>query len=150
MYNNSVAGLHMRDSHAQKTLADTRYNVGVKSLDAQHQTILETLDRLFTTVESNKGPEAVMPILNDFLSHTRQHFSNEEELLTRTDYPSLLTHKSAHDVYLNKILIYQKNVADGNVSFAIERVSFFRRWFKDHILETDKLYIPFMANKDFV
>ncbi len=139
----------MRDSHAQKTPADTRYDVGVKSIDDEHRTILETLDKLFTIVESNGERDAIMPVLSDFLDRTRKHFTEEEELLCKTGYPSLLTHKSAHDVYLNKIQIYQKNVIDGNVSFAIERVAFFRRWFKDHILEVDKLYVPFIADKTF-
>ncbi len=139
----------MRDSYAQKTTADTRYDVGVKSLDDEHKTILDTLDKLFKIVDTNGDRDAILPILNEFLGQTRKHFTEEEELLCKTGYPSLLTHKSAHDMYLNKIQIYQKNVVDGNVSFAIERVAFFRRWFKDHILEVDKLYIPFLANKAF-
>ena len=138
----------MRDSHAQQT--DTRYNVGVRTLDEQHQIILVMLDRLFTAVEQNKEREVLIPILNDFLGQARQHFSNEEELMVRCEYPSVLTHKSSHDMYLNKIMTYQKNVLDGNVSFALERVAYFRRWFKDHILESDKQYIPFVTTKGLV
>ncbi len=136
----------MRDSGTPYLPLDTRYSVGIKAFDEQHHHILTLIDKLFAAVDDKKEHVAISSILEDFIAQTKEHFAFEENLMKSINYPSLSVHKNMHDVFINRILLYRRNHLDGNISFAAERVAFFRRWFKDHILETDKLYISFFKN----
>ena len=130
----------MRESGTQYLNLDTRYSVGDRTFDEQHHHILTVLDKLFHFLEQKTENESVNSLLDDFVNKTKEHFICEEDLMKSIDYPSFWIHKNMHDGFLNKIQLYRRNYLDGNLSFASEKVAFFRRWFKDHILETDKLY----------
>jgi hemerythrin len=136
----------MRDTGLQYLNLDARYSVGIRSFDEQHYHILIAIDKLFDAVENKKESDIISPLLEDFIKQTKEHFASEESLMQSSDYPSLPDHKISHNTFMNKILLYRRNHLEGNNSFASERVSFFRRWFKNHILETDKLYISFFKD----
>jgi hemerythrin-like metal-binding protein len=137
----------MRDAGSQYLNLDTRFSVGIRSFDEQHYHILVTIDKLFAAVDGKKEHEVISSIIEEFIKQTKEHFASEEKLLLSINYPSFAVHKNIHDTFINKILLYRRNHLDGNISFASERAAFFRRWFKDHILETDKLYISFFQDR---
>jgi hemerythrin len=138
----------MRESSGTQYLnLDTRYSVGDTTFDEQHHHILQTLDKLFHSIENKKENVAVNTLLDVFVNKTKEHFAYEEEIMKSIEYPSFWIHKNLHDSFMNKIMLYRRNYLDGNLSFASEKVAFFRRWFKDHILETDKLYSTFIKDR---
>ncbi len=133
----------MRDAGTQYLNLDTRYHVGIRSFDEQHYHILVVIDKLFDAIDNKKEQIVISPILEDFITQIKNHFTCEENLMSSIDYPAFSAHKIMHDTFMRKILLYRRDHLEGNISFASERVAFFRRWFKNHILETDKLYISF-------
>jgi hemerythrin-like metal-binding protein len=137
----------MRESGVQYLNLDTRYSVGDRIFDEQHYHILQILDKLFTSIENKQENGSVNTLLDDFVNKTKEHFALEEETMKNVEYPSFWIHKNLHDSFVNKIMLYRRNYLDGNLSFASEKVAFFRRWFKDHILETDKLYSAFINDR---
>lgn len=137
----------MRDTGTQFLFLDSRYIVGITAFDEEHYHILTTIDKLFTAVDTKKEQIIISSLLEDFVKQTKTHFISEENLMTSTSYPGYTAHKNMHDIFMNKILLYRRNHLDGNISFASERVAYFRRWFKDHILEADKLYASFVQTQ---
>ncbi|MGD0337268.1 MAG: bacteriohemerythrin [Bacteroidota bacterium] len=133
----------MRDAGTQYLNLDTRYSVGIRSFDEQHYHILVVIDKLFDAIDNKKEQIVISSILEDFITQIKNHFICEENLMSSIDYPAFSVHKIMHDTFIRKILLYRRDHLEGNISFASERVAFFRRWFKNHILETDKLYISF-------
>lgn len=84
----------MRDAGTQYLNLDTRYHVGIRSFDEQHYHILVVIDKLFDAIDNKKEQIVISPILEDFITQIKNHFTCEENLMSSIDYPAFLPIRS--------------------------------------------------------
>ena len=65
------------------------YSVGVKAFDEQHKKLFALVDDLHEAMVAGKARTITGQILNEMVEYTRQHFSAEEKMLQKYDYPGL-------------------------------------------------------------
>ena len=66
--------------------------------------ILNEVENLATDYIINKSNLSQLEIkLDEYIAHVKEHFSNEERLMRKYDFPSYEMHKTAHDMFLNDL-----------------------------------------------
>lgn len=124
-----------------------KYSVKVKSIDLQHKKLVELINELHEALAAAKAKEVLSKILQDLINYTKDHFSYEEQLLNKNNYPALFGHKQEHTNLTNKVVDFQNQFLAGRTSISIEMMNFLRDWLVNHINGTDKKYSEFLASK---
>ncbi|ATX80631.1 hemerythrin [Mariprofundus aestuarium] len=95
---------------------------------------------------ANKSP-VLTEKLDGLLTHTKEHFANEERLMQEAHFPPYAMHKGAHDLFLSE---FEAALADWRESQTVGPIAMFLRlklprWMKDHIGSMDYVTAGFLA-----
>lgn len=113
------------------------YATGVAEIDAQHQALLQQVDRLLAAIGDEPG--AVGRVLDFLGDYAVSHFEMEERLMERHGYPQAEAHREAHAAFVRAFgrLRYDYDL-DGLTDGFAELVSgWLVEWLKGHILDLD-------------
>ena len=116
--------------------------LGVSLLDEQHHKLVELLDKLLEACKHGKGQVEIGQILNNTISYTKEHFTDEENLQERYSYPGINAHKRLHAQYIMKmkVLVQEYDKTGPSESLAGKLDKTLVEWIIDHInLEDRKL-----------
>ncbi len=122
------------------------YSVGVLSMDQHHKKLVRMINEFYTAFKKGEGTERVKKILQDLISYTKYHFSAEEELMRKAQYPQLDQQIKLHKSLLGTAQQMQQRWRDGDSSVPHELISILQEWLVEHITATDKKYGP-VVNK---
>jgi hemerythrin len=126
------------------------FSVGIKEIDAQHQCLIELVNKLHDSMKAGKGNAVLGPVLEDLLKYTQFHFSTEEKYFRKYGYPEYLQHKQQHDDLTQKALELKSNFEKGKLTISIEVMNFLKDWLSSHILGVDKKFGPFLLSKGLI
>jgi len=128
-----------------------KYSTNVEKIDADHKKIIslfnEVYDKVFQCEDIDAERELTKQTLNKLLAYIQYHFTAEEELMMKHDYPAYIEHKQEHDYYIaevNKLLVEYEQ---GGVALSFPTFMLLKDWIAKHILGTDQKYGPFLRNK---
>ncbi|MBU8869642.1 MAG: bacteriohemerythrin [Gemmatimonadales bacterium] len=116
------------------------FSVGIKSLDEQHQNLVEIINKFDEARRRGKGSKVMGQILNEILGYTQEHFAFEEKLLEKTDFPGRKLHQSQHRQLLQKVERLQHDFLNEDRRITAETSELFDYWLTSHILKHDKEY----------
>jgi methyl-accepting chemotaxis protein len=120
----------------------SNYSVGIKVMDAQHQQLVNMINRLHAALKRGEGSKATESILKDLIQYTKFHFDAEEELMAKANYPGLAAQKEAHKQLVAKALDAQRRWTAGDMTVSQELLQQLLHWLPTHIVKMDKLYGP--------
>ena len=123
------------------------YSVGIKKVDEQHKRIVGYLNDLYESMRAGKGQETLGTVLKDLVEYTKTHFATEESLMKLYKFPNFEEHKKKHEKMTEHVLKLNRKFVSGDLSSPIQITNFLKGWLAKHILETDKLYGPFLNDK---
>ncbi len=123
------------------------YMTGVGSIDAQHQILFQTGNRLREAMLSGNGKAAVGPILERLLRYTESHFAHEERLMMLYHYPDYTHHKAQHEALTRQVREFREKYKMGNATITVQLLQFLKNWLVDHIKGSDLKYVSFLQNK---
>jgi hemerythrin len=125
---------------------NTKYSVGIKLIDEQHKKLIEMTNTLYKGCLG--GEEAArtyfMETIQEAVDYVKYHFSTEEKLMAKVNYPSLADHRKQHESFVLKILMDVKNFRDGQKFVPILFVRFLNDWVLSHIAVMDKQYAKYI------
>lgn len=122
------------------------YYTGIDEIDKQHKTLVELLNKLYTSFVEKNTELTLVDILEEMTTYTEYHFDCEEELFSKTDYPEIEKHKQEHQELFKEIEAFKLELEIGrNITYKL--MTFLRKWISDHVLGTDKSYVPYLQNK---
>ena len=116
------------------------YSVEVVSIDREHQTLFSMLNELHDAMKAGKGSTLVPLILIRLVTYTREHFANEEKLMSRARYPDIGRHKAEHDKLTGEVEKTMQDFEDGKTVLSMDLLDFLCNWLQDHIAGCDKKY----------
>lgn len=116
------------------------YSVNIKTIDNQHQELVNILNRLFVAVSKREGDRAIAGILDALVSYTQTHFALEERLMRQAKYKDLEPHIAEHRKLLAELdqLAKKHMLEDKPIYF--EMLTFLKTWLKEHIKGVDTKY----------
>jgi hemerythrin len=125
------------------------YSVNIKTIDNQHQELVNMLNRLFVAVAQREGNNVIGGILEAFRSYTKTHFSLEERLMEQAQYPDLEAHKLEHQKLIGQLdeLCRKHLTEDKPIYFEVLR--FLKTWLKEHISSEDTKYSTALQQSKF-
>ncbi|MCL2192588.1 MAG: bacteriohemerythrin [Treponema sp.] len=119
---------------------EDRFAVGIPLVDNQHKELLNLANALHDTCRQGKEfvPEGFKKTAGAAVEYVKVHFSTEEKIMERVNYPGMAEHKAEHQKFVRKVLEEVRNFEDG-VSFVPNRfVAFLKDWILSHIALMDK------------
>jgi hemerythrin len=125
-----------------------KFNVGIDLIDEHHKTLLGLILDLQRSLRSERiNHKVIKDTLNELSSYTRYHFTAEEKLMKKFDYPEFDAHVKEHQKFIEEvewlIVKYEQNQQDIN----IEMLNFLKEWLVKHILVSDKGYSSLLEGK---
>jgi hemerythrin len=126
---------------------DSRLALNVGLIDNQHQKLVAMVNSLNAAMLEGKGKEAVGRILDGLVSYTQYHFGAEERLMDQHGYPESPMHKSEHLAFVKRIGDFKEEYSQGTLGLSIGVMTFLSDWLRNHIMGTDKKYVPHMVEK---
>ena len=111
--------------------------------------ILNEVEKLATDYIINKSNLSQLEAkLDEYIAHVKEHFSNEERLMRKYDFPSYEMHKTAHDMFLTDISYAIKQWKEyGNIDKVINFIFKSPEWIVLHINTVDAPTATYIARK---
>ena len=78
--------------------------IGFQEIDNQHKKLVEAIDNLSAACAQGQGRAALEKTLMFVVHYTKQHFTEEEKIAERYNYPFLSEHKRLHAEFVSAVL----------------------------------------------
>ncbi len=119
---------------------EDKYSVGVSIIDEEHKKFIDIINKVIAAKEHNNNPEEILGILNEMIKYAQKHFKTEETYMKKFNYQEYYYHKEEHNNFCLKIIAYNNRVIDSDYQIANKILEYLKRWFVNHIQETDRKY----------
>lgn len=122
----------------------SKYMTGITLVDDEHrrlfEIIRETNDLIHEEFLHDKYDEIVR-LMNELRAYTEFHFSDEEALMERIQYPGLDAQKRAHSAFIERLVEIDLNdldeMDDHQQEYLLDLIRFLLDWLTNHILACD-------------
>ncbi len=126
---------------------EDKYSIGIQEMDDQHRRIVELINTLYDGRIEGNADTATLEALDGVTKYARKHFKDEEDLMEKVNFPQLEEHRAEHHQLVKSIIEFHKRVKGNSPPTNFELFSFLRKWLVEHIVESDKVYGKYIANK---
>ena len=123
------------------------YNVNVREIDIQHQKMFELVKNLHSSVEARRDKNNLRDLLVELMEYTRMHFTTEEQLMEKYDYPEREEHLKEHKILLQHMTDLVAMVSRGKYPTFYSDYDVSDDWALVHIHEFDKSLGAFLNSK---
>ena len=120
------------------------FSVGVEELDQQHQQLIAIINKLIDNQQASIHSESIPAILGGLLNYVQQHFSLEEELMAKHEFPNLESHRNQHIKFTEALIDIVNNSENASTE---ELLNYLDNWLRAHLLHDDQDYRKFFAEK---
>jgi len=122
---------------------DNRYSIGIKIVDDQHKHLISLTNTLHNACRSHGHSHEVTKqqfreAIQSAVNYVQVHFSTEEKLMERTNYPGLSAHVIEHKKFIQKVLENIKAFEEGKTFVPNAFVRFLKDWILEHIAIQDR------------
>ncbi|TAH74874.1 MAG: bacteriohemerythrin [Anaerolineaceae bacterium] len=121
------------------------YYTGIDFVDEEHKKLFEIANTVYDLLIDEFIPDKydyIMEVVDELKNYAKYHFDHEEKYMKETSYRRFLSHKVAHDDFIEKIGKYDAEIIDENQKESLmELLEFLTNWLVEHILKQDKLFI---------
>ncbi len=140
---NSRSSIPQNSSSSGRDLIhwNSSVQINIREIDKQHRKLIDLINDLHRAMKSGSGSQQAGTILNQLVDYTSTHFSYEEGLLQKCDYPDITAHKERHKKLVAQIVDFQRKFQEGNSTISVEIMDFLKSWLVDHIKGVDTKYV---------
>jgi hemerythrin-like metal-binding protein len=121
---------------------NSRYETGIGSIDFQHQSLFEALNKLADAFRDGAAKVQAEECLAFLVQYAFEHFQAEEQVMREIGYPGLAPHLALHAELMERVHDLQAKHRQGEPS-TMEVTIFLAEWLKHHINEADMDYVAF-------
>jgi len=126
---------------------DDSYSVNVLKIDTQHKRLISIVNELNDAMAEGRGKDILSNTLARLINYTKEHFRDEEQLMSDQGYPDFKKHQAEHIRLTEQVIQFQKEYEDGSIAITIKMMRFLRDWLSNHIKGTDKKYGPYLNER---
>ena len=125
-------------------------SVGVELIDTQHKMLIERLNNLSKSLESNQGPAKISDTLDFLIEYTDFHFSTEEKHMAANNYEGLDAHKKKHGEFKTTLDNLEEEFKEEGATHMLAQSidSLLVDWLFKHIRGVDVKFGAFLNNND--
>ena len=124
-------------------------NLDYPPLDDEHKAFLEVVNNAVKDYY-HRNLDNMPAIFEACYDYVRNHFSHEEDIMERINFPDIMAHIQAHQQFIKNISElrqeYEKAETKGKRLDLMRRTAdFLSDWFVGHVLSRDKLIKPHLV-----
>jgi hemerythrin len=125
---------------------EERYAVGIAIIDEQHKQLFGLTNALYEFCREGEisARENFKAVLRTAVDYINFHFTMEERIMERVNYPESAEHKRDHLRFVKKVLEESKLFEEGKSFVPHAFVRFLRDWILTHIAVSDKLVVDYI------
>ena len=116
------------------------YSIGIRLVDEQHMKLINLTNRLFASCMESKerAGNVFHDVIHEAVDYVSYHFSTEEGLMERVNYPEYIQHKKEHAGFVREVFSRVEDFDSGKPFAPLTFVYFLRDWVLHHISVSDK------------
>ena len=124
--------------------------IGIDTVDEQHRELFRRFNGLLEACNAGRGRDEVMKVLLFLDSYIRSHFSEEEELQVRFNYPGYPAHREQHTKFIKTAEQLERRFRDegATISLVIETNQAMVNWLVQHISRVDREFAEFVRARN--
>ncbi len=126
---------------------DNAFSVGNKQIDEHHKKFFHIINILHDAMRNGKSEEVLLAVLKEMQQYVQYHFKAEESLMKIYAYPDYSSHKAEHEEAVQKVNKFFIEYERHEDKLAIDVLNFLSNFLQNHILQTDRKYIPYLTGK---
>jgi len=115
------------------------YELGNSFVDSQHKRLFELVNNIGKSCRENEDVGSLCETLDFLLQYTLQHFSDEEALQLKHNFPEYEYHKKLHDEFeatvREKVSEFKKTGSTDELNDTVNEIVI--TWLVNHILKED-------------
>lgn len=125
---------------------EDRYVIGIPVIDEQHKELLKLTNTLYEACRQGDAAARAdfEKVIRSTVDYVKFHFSVEEQIMERVNYPEVHEHKKEHESFVIKVLEGVKNFESGKSFVPNIFVRFLRDWVLTHIAMSDRKYAEYI------
>lgn len=116
---------------------DDRFKVGYPAIDQQHGELFRAVNGLHDAMREGKARQQLGEVLSFLREYTVQHFSMEEGLMQKSNYPGYQDHKRLHDELTRQVVDLEAKQQAGSITLSLSVMNFLKDWLVQHISKED-------------
>ncbi len=113
------------------------FSTGIKKIDEEHKILVEMLNKLESSMYSDKKDKVLALVLRNLVDYVKFHFKSEEEVMEKIGFPELQRHRKLHKNLVHEVATILLDLKHGRAWSVPELVGFLQHWLMDHILGED-------------
>jgi hemerythrin len=115
-------------------------SVGVDLIDEQHKELIRRMNALFESMDANRAKAEVLKVLEFLEKYVVTHFTDEENLQKRVQYPKYTVHRQMHQDFIKTIKEQKKEIENGGFTVMTKSLmgATLVTWLVSHISKEDK------------
>ncbi len=121
------------------------FDTGIDLIDKQHRILFRAINLLGLALERGSDKELMDAIFETLADYTATHFADEERMFEAAGYPDAEEHRHTHRLFLVKMQDLKARFDAGGDN-AREVMLFLVEWLRNHVLGTDRKYIPYVLD----
>ena len=123
------------------------YSVKIARMDEDHQKLFALMMEMYTALNKTRGNDEAKRVLGELKEYTLTHFSREEELMKKHNYPDFESHLAQHEAIKKKINEFEGEFDSSSTEVSKDVLRYLQDWLVNHIQGTDKQYSEFLVSK---
>jgi hemerythrin-like metal-binding protein len=120
-------------------------SVGISSIDEEHRMLLRLIVRIGEAAEKKSPRSEIAEIFDRLIEYTEKHFTHEEQIFRKFQYPDTEVHVLEHKQLVAQVLELNH---DRNAVLPANITDFLLDWLKLHIMGMDHKYVDFFRGKN--
>ncbi len=117
---------------------ESRLTVGIKQFDDHHKELIRIISELRESKKNGENHVYLKNLLFELISYTKYHFTAEERIMEKHNYPHLINHRLEHQKLTQQVENFLDLYSNERNNLDELLFEFLKKWLFDHILETDK------------
>ena len=124
------------------------YSVNIPLIDSQHIELVNLTNRLYRSCLKGRdsSKEVFMDVLRGAVNYVGYHFSTEEKIMDRVNYPGYGTHKKQHTDFVREVLKTGEEISKGVTINPLNFVMYLKDWVLTHIAVSDSALGNYLVN----
>jgi len=119
---------------------DSKYSVGINSIDEQHKQIIELINEFYTAFVEKSNSDIFLEIIGRMMEYATFHFEYEEKYFVQFNYSDSKAHVAEHLAFVEKAKDFKQQIQEGHTSITFRVISFLKEWLSNHIEVSDVAY----------
>ncbi|NJB68718.1 hemerythrin-like metal-binding protein [Desulfobaculum xiamenense] len=121
--------------------------LGIDDIDEQHEKLIDLINELYEAIMDGSDADVIDEIVDEAHDYIGYHFSTEQDLMERYEYPEIDEHTDEHDDYILRSSEHLVDAGDNREGLAGDVLEFLTDWWVTHIGDTDRRLVEFLKKK---